>query len=326
MRTMFSGPSCVRAAIAGDDAARRTATLVFSTGAPVLRTDGWGVSYREVLSMKPEHVRLERLNAGAPVLDAHSAYSVTRVLGVVEHARMDNGQGVALVRFSRRQDVEPIYQDVRDRIISSVSVGYHVHKFIEQRGKNAEVPTRTAVDWEPYEVSLVPMPSDAGAKIRGAVSLVPCVVEAAHDQADADRCRRLQFAQRSCMPSRPPAARLVDAPREPQVAAEKWAAVRQALEKFLALGQYGSRLPVALLPQFDLRWDDPAMAADAVGSTFFLRDGRIVLSLRSDRTSEEIHRTALHELAHVADHALVAAGLPTAILEERARLTAARLS
>jgi hypothetical protein len=27
-------------------------------------------------------------------------------------------------------------------------------------------PVRTAVDWEPYEISMVPMPADTGARVR----------------------------------------------------------------------------------------------------------------------------------------------------------------
>jgi hypothetical protein len=49
--------------------------------------------------------------------------------------------------------------------VTGVSVGYRVHKYEEARGK--ELPIRTAVDWEPYELSMVPIPADAGAKVRG---------------------------------------------------------------------------------------------------------------------------------------------------------------
>jgi hypothetical protein len=76
---------CVRAALGAINEEARTVDLTFSTGAGVLRTDWYsGKQYLEVLSMDPAHVRLDRLNAGAPLLDSHSAWSVGDVLGVVE--------------------------------------------------------------------------------------------------------------------------------------------------------------------------------------------------------------------------------------------------
>lgn len=146
----------------------RTVDLVFSTGAAVDRMDYWsGKRYREVLSMEPKAIRLERLNAGAPLLNAHSSYSLGSVMGAVVDgtASVSKGQGRATVRFSRRADVEPFFQDVVDGIMRAVSVGYRVHKFEETTGADG-VAVRTATDWEPYEVSLVPMPADIGARVR----------------------------------------------------------------------------------------------------------------------------------------------------------------
>lgn len=194
-------PLCVRADVAEVRDDKRTVDLIFSTGAGVVRMDYWtGKRYIEVLSMKPEHVRLERMNAGAPLLDSHSAWSVGDVLGTVERgtAKIDKGKGVVTVRFSKRESVKDIYEDVRDGIITSVSVGYRVHKFIEEQGKNEAIPTRTAIDWEPFEVSMVAMPADSGAKVRIDKSLTnPCVILGASLTSrdnDADRMRRFRLA------------------------------------------------------------------------------------------------------------------------------------
>lgn len=194
---------CVRAAIGSVNEEARTVDLIFSTGAAVDRIDYWtGKRYREVLSLDPKHVRLDRLNAGAPLLDAHSAYSVGDILGAVEpgSARMEKGRAVATVRFSKRADVEPIWGDVRDGIIRSVSTGYRVHRFEEVAGKDGAIPTRTATDWEPYEVSMVPMPADFGARVRSGdkSDTNPCVILRAAELAtteDADRFRRLRLAR-----------------------------------------------------------------------------------------------------------------------------------
>jgi hypothetical protein len=163
-------PLSIRAAVGSVDAEKRTVELIFSTGAAVERMDYWtGKRYIEKLSMKPEHVRLDRMNSGAPLLDAHSAWSIGDVFGTIEpdSARIEKGKGLATVRFSKRDAVEPVWQDVRDGIIRSVSVGYMVHKFEETTPKDGGIPTRLATDWEPYEVSLVPMPADTGARVRG---------------------------------------------------------------------------------------------------------------------------------------------------------------
>lgn len=200
-RTIDLPPLALRAAVStvNDDA--RTVDLVFSTGAAVERMDWWtGKRYLEKLSLDPTHVRLDRLNTGAPLLDAHSAWSVGDILGTVvaDSARIAKGKALATVRFSRRDAVEPIWQDVRDGIIKSVSVGYRVHAFEEDAGKDNKLPVRTAVDWEPFEISMVPMPADAGAHVRSdRRDLNPCVILARGLSpvaiADADR-RRFAFA------------------------------------------------------------------------------------------------------------------------------------
>lgn len=173
-----------------------TVDIVFSTGATVLRRE-WstGKRYKEVLSMNPAHVRLQRLNAVGSLLDAHSAWSIGDVLGAVEpgSARIEKGLGLATIRFSQRDDVKPVKQDVKDKILRSFSVGYVVYKYVEDAGKDNQVPTRTAVDWEPFEISLVPMPADIGATTRSDRSLLHrCVIELR--TSDADRLRLFQLA------------------------------------------------------------------------------------------------------------------------------------
>lgn len=193
-------PLDLRAAVASINEDARTVDLTFSTGAAVDRIDwGTGKRYREVLSMKAEHVRLERLNSGASLLNSHASTNLADVIGAVvpSTARIEQGQGLATVRFSRRADVEPYFQDVKDGIIKFVSVGYRVHKFMEDAGRDGALPTRTAVDWEPFEISMVAMPADAAAKVRAEAGapLNSCLV-IVRDLAteDADRVRRFRLA------------------------------------------------------------------------------------------------------------------------------------
>jgi len=132
---MILAPLDRRAAVGSVNVEKRTCELVFSTGSGVVRFD-WldGKQYLERLSLDPAHIRLDRLNAGAPLLNAHNNGSLSDMLGVVEPntVKLTKQEARATVRFSKRADVEPILQDVRDGIVRNVSVGYRVHRFEEQ--------------------------------------------------------------------------------------------------------------------------------------------------------------------------------------------------
>ena len=140
----------------------RTVEVIWSTGAPVRRRDMAG-PYIECLSLAPEAVDLSRLQ-GASVLDAHRQSAVRDVLGSVQSASVDGQRGTALLRFSARPDVEPLWQDVLSGILRHVSVGYSVENWAESTQSGASVMTATR--WTPHEISLVPTPADPGAHIR----------------------------------------------------------------------------------------------------------------------------------------------------------------
>ncbi len=144
----------------------RTVEVTWSTGARVLR--GFWDRFYEELSLDPQHVRMGRMNSGAPVLNSHSSYDLGDVIGVVERAWIEQGEGRALVRFSERDDVKPIMQDVKTGILRNISVGYAVHRFEKIEGGDEEIPVYRAVDWEPHEISFVPIPADAASQVRSA--------------------------------------------------------------------------------------------------------------------------------------------------------------
>lgn len=187
----------IRADVQSVDEGDRVVTLTFSTGAKVKRYD-WsnGEWYLEELSLEPGHVRLDRLNTGAPLLNSHFGGSLDAVLGTVVRgsATVNGKRGDARVRFSRRADVEPYFQDVRDGILSKVSVGYVVHAYEERAPKGNGLKVRRAIDWEPYEVSLVAMPADNGAEVRDGklvtprgeqLTLYPCQITVRADEESA---------------------------------------------------------------------------------------------------------------------------------------------
>lgn len=135
-------------AIDGDD---NLVELAFSSETPVERW--WGT---EVLDHGNDSVRMERLTSGAPLLMDHSN-SVRNVIGVVVNARIDEDRvGRATVRFSSRDEAQQIRQDVADGILTKVSVGYRIHK-VEI---NEDEDTYRAIDWEPFEISMVAIPAD----------------------------------------------------------------------------------------------------------------------------------------------------------------------
>lgn len=146
----------------------RTVEITWTTGAKGRRWS-WDIgSYMEELEVSESAVRLERLNNGAPFLNTHSTWDLGDVIGVVERAWLAGGEGRALVRFSQREDVEPIFRDVRDGILRNISVGYSVHRYEMTEEPDDKLPTCRAVDWEPMELSLVPIGFDDGAKTRSA--------------------------------------------------------------------------------------------------------------------------------------------------------------
>jgi hypothetical protein len=155
-----------RANVASANEDDRSVELIFSTGAGVERYDWMSdTRYLEQLEISKKAIRTGRLNT-APLLDAHSAWSITDQIGTVvaNSFRLEGTDAIVRVRFSKRAAVEEIYRDVIDGVIQNVSVGYRVHKFMEDT--TGAIPVRTAVDWEPYEVSMVPMPADVGARVR----------------------------------------------------------------------------------------------------------------------------------------------------------------
>jgi len=154
---------------------KRTIDVVFSTGAQVKRFSFMDGEFTEELAMGSENVRLGRFNNGAPLLNNHNRFSgVESVIGVLENARMENGEGIATVRYSEREDVEPIFQDVKNDILRNYSVGYRVHTF-EERFEDGKRILR-ATDWEPTELSLVTIPADPGAQSRSSDNFNSCEI------------------------------------------------------------------------------------------------------------------------------------------------------
>lgn len=152
------------------DAEARTVQIVWTTGAEGERCEWDGEIYLESLRVDDKSIRMGRLNSGAPVLDAHQSYELRNQIGVVEKAWIEGGEGHAIVRFANTPEVESTWIKVRDGICRNISVGYVVYHYERVAGQDGAPDQMIAVDWEPLEISFVPVPFDAGAQVRGGVT------------------------------------------------------------------------------------------------------------------------------------------------------------
>ncbi|UCI17874.1 HK97 family phage prohead protease [Mesorhizobium sp. B2-1-8] len=144
-----------------------TIDVVWTTGAIVRRRNWTDGEFDEELVVSANAVRLARLNSGAPFLDTHDASSLQSVIGSVVpgSARIDSGRGVATVQLTRRDDAQGRIQDFRDGVIRNISVGYKTY-VVEKQERKSNIPLMRVVDWEPCEISAVPIPADPGAQVR----------------------------------------------------------------------------------------------------------------------------------------------------------------
>jgi HK97 family phage major capsid protein/HK97 family phage prohead protease len=135
------------------DKEKRTLELSFSSDAEIKR---WGMV--EVLDHSKNAVDLSRLNNGGPLLFNHD---LDRVIGVIEKAWLDGtGKGRALVRFSRREEAEEVWQDIQDGILKNVSVGYRINEIKLKESRDDGTDVYLVTRWEPYEISIVSAPAD----------------------------------------------------------------------------------------------------------------------------------------------------------------------
>ncbi len=146
----------------------RTVEIIWAAGAAVKRYSYDEGYYIEKLSMDPKHIRLDRFKSGMSLLDSHESYSMSKRLGSVlpGTVRIEGGKAYATVKLSRKQQAEELYQDLRDGHSFPVSVGYRTYAYEKKEGGANSLPVLTAVDWEPIELSAVPVPADSGAHSR----------------------------------------------------------------------------------------------------------------------------------------------------------------
>lgn len=137
---------------------RRTVDVLFYTGVDIMRHD-WGKG-DYVLRFDPAGADLSMLNSGAPVLDSHNAYSVRDQLGITEKGWSKGKNQFATLRFSKRDDMAGVWQDVEDGIINKFSMGVRLLETVETPATEKKLRMVTATKWQPFEISTVPLAAD----------------------------------------------------------------------------------------------------------------------------------------------------------------------
>lgn len=152
----------------------RTVELSFSSETPVPQP----FLGMLILDHSSSSVRLDRLNNGGAVLRNHDS---ERHIGVVDRAVIgDDRVGRAVVRFGKGADAEAAFQDVQDGILVHVSVRGPIYRAVFEK-QDGDQEIYRALDWEPIEISFVPIPGDPtiGVGRSGAQDEVPTIVERA---------------------------------------------------------------------------------------------------------------------------------------------------
>jgi HK97 family phage prohead protease len=129
----------------------REVVLSFSSERPVERIIN-GQVYKEILVHNPESVDLSRLQDGAPLLFNHD---FDKHIGVIEYASIDPDRiGRALVRFSNAGLGQEKYEQVQERVLQKVSVGYEILEY------DIQGDVLLVARWMPFEISMVTVPAD----------------------------------------------------------------------------------------------------------------------------------------------------------------------
>lgn len=141
------------------DEASREFRAVVATATPVQRRDGKG-AFLEILD--PAGLEFNDSDDW-PLLTDHRQ-SARETVGRASGLVIDGPSVSATLRLGQADDIEPIFQRVKDGVIRHVSAGYQVLAWRESRDPDG-TRIKTATRWRLLEVSLVPVPADRNATI-----------------------------------------------------------------------------------------------------------------------------------------------------------------
>ena len=168
------------------DEASRTVKLVATTNYPY-KIMGWFMDYEEVLEISEQAIDLGRLKAGKTPLLKNHKNDIDCVLGRIIDYQIEKAETpifemapadmfketpdrlVVTVHFDDDEyNNKYLLPKVKSGSIGNVSIGYRIHEYELFEGPDAETLDRIiARNWELLEVSLVAVPADYLAGVRG---------------------------------------------------------------------------------------------------------------------------------------------------------------
>lgn len=176
------------------DEESRTVQLSFSSEAPVGRWMG-----DEYLLHGAKNVDLARLTSIGAALYGHNAYDMDNIVGSIVSARIDAKarRGEASIRFDDDEIGNKALSKVKSGSLRGVSVGYAIHEAVRveegEKWQDPETkreyagPALIATLWEPYEISLTPIPADPSVGVgRAARTLDGIRIVNKQSQGDID--------------------------------------------------------------------------------------------------------------------------------------------
>ncbi|MBM3655077.1 MAG: hypothetical protein FJX06_20160, partial [Alphaproteobacteria bacterium] len=245
------------------DERAHTVDGIFAAGSPVRR---WG--FIETLNMDTSAVDLSRVEARqCKLLDSHNASTIGAILGVVEEARIENGQLVGRVRFDDTEEGRKAEGMVSRGALTSFSIGYSVKRWVMISQEDTGEQTWRADEWELLEVTLCAVPADTAATVR---AVAPSGNDPGYQTEEDDMTRAAQPAAAAAVEPNPPATPAPDvaetraapavAPEVPTPAAERTtnaltAADMRGLQRLAELA--GARKEVD-------SWIDEGLTRDAI--------------------------------------------------------------
>lgn len=120
---------------------------------------GFGIKQR--LAHGPNAIDMIRAKSGLALLFNHDQ---DRPIGRVNNIRSDGDKLKGTLKFSSNKDAESVFNDVRDGILTDISIGYKVDV------RSVDIETEPGVHnvgrWTPAEVSVVTVPADPRAGIQ----------------------------------------------------------------------------------------------------------------------------------------------------------------
>ncbi|MEI4473332.1 phage major capsid protein [Frigidibacter sp. MR17.24] len=144
---------------------------VVATATPVSRRDSRG-PFLEILD--PAGLEFAS-DDDWPLLTDHRQ-SARETVGRASALKIDGQSVTATLRLGQADDIEPLFQRVREGTIRHVSAGYQVLAWRETVDPQTRQRTKTATRWRLLEVSLVPVPADPKAVIKRSAA-VPLDIE-----------------------------------------------------------------------------------------------------------------------------------------------------